>query len=193
MPATFRPENTDGPRPRVMLSATGPLMTKVAAEVADGMIMHPFSSERYMREVTLPAVSEGLEKSGRDLAGFELDYAPMLAMGRDEESLSRAIAEVRGRIAFYGCTVAYRPVLELHGWGALQDELIPLNRAHRTDDMAALITDEMVETIAIVGSPEQVVDTMRERFGGMISRTGFGGAKFEPDELSSLLERLRQD
>lgn len=193
MPATFRPENTDGPRPRVLLSATGPLMTKVAAEVADGMIMHPFSSERYMREVTLPAVSEGLEKSGRDLAGFELDYAPMLAMGRDEESLSRAIAEVRGRIAFYGCTVAYRPVLELHGWGALQDELIPLNRAHRTDDMAALISDEMVETIAIVGSPEQVVGTMRERFGGMISRTGFGGAQFEPDELSSLLERLRQD
>jgi probable F420-dependent oxidoreductase len=191
MPGTFKPEDTDGPRPRVMLSATGPLMTRVAAEVADGMIMHPFSTERYMREVTLPAVAEGLANSGRSLAGFELDYAPMLAMGRDDESLSRAIARVRDRIAFYGCTVAYRPVLELHGWGELQDELIPLNRAHRNEEMAALITDEMVETIAIVGTPEQVVDTMRERFAGLITRTGFADPALAPDELGSLLERLR--
>ncbi len=191
MPATFKPEDTDGTRPRIMLSATGPLMTKVAAEVADGMIMHPFSSERYMREVTLPAVEEGLARSGRALESFELDYAPMLAMGRDDESLENAIARVRDRIAFYGCTVAYRPVLELHGWGALQDELIPLNRAHRTQEMAALITDEMVQTIAIVGSPEQVVEIMRERFAGLISRTGFGDPTLEPDELKALLGRLR--
>lgn len=191
MPDTFRPDDTDGPRPRILLSATGPLMTKVAAEVADGMIMHPFSSERYMREVTLPAVEEGLSRSGRTLAGFELDYAPMLALGRDDESLERAIARVRDRIAFYGCTVAYRPVLELHGWGELQDELIPLNRAHRTAEMAALISDEMVETIAIVGTPEQVVQTMRARFAGLITRTGFGGAEFEPDELGHLLRQLR--
>jgi probable F420-dependent oxidoreductase len=192
MPATFRPENVAGQRPRILLSATGPLMTKVAAEVADGMIMHPFSSERYLREVTLPAVETGLAKSGRTLDQFELDYAPMLAVGRDDETLERAIAEVRGRIAFYGCTVAYRPVLELHGWGALQDELIPLNRAHRTDEMAALITDEMVHTIAIVGTPEQVVATMCSRLGGLINRTGFSGAGLETDELAGLLAQLRQ-
>jgi probable F420-dependent oxidoreductase len=191
MPATFRPENTEGPRPRILLSATGPLMTKVAAEVADGMIMHPFSTERYLKEVTLPAVQEGLERRGRSLEGFDLDYAPMLAMGRDDESLERAIAEVRGRIAFYGCTVAYRPVLELHGWGGLQDELIPLNRAHRTEEMAALITEEMVQTFAIIGTPEEVVETMGTRLGGVITRTGFGGAGLEPDELAGLLSLLR--
>jgi alkanesulfonate monooxygenase SsuD/methylene tetrahydromethanopterin reductase-like flavin-dependent oxidoreductase (luciferase family) len=115
----------------------------------------------------------------------------MLAMGRDDESLERAIAEVRGRIAFYGCTVAYRPVLELHGWGGLQDELIPLNRAHRTEEMAALITEEMVQTFAIIGTPEEVVETMGARFGGVITRTGFGGAGLEPDELAGLLSLLR--
>ena len=191
MPATFRPENTGGPRPRILLSATGPLMTKVAAEVADGMIMHPFSTERYLREVTLPAVHSGLAGRGMSLEAFELDYAPMLAMGRDDETLERAIADVRGRIAFYGCTVAYRPVLELHGWGDLQDELIPLNRAHRTDDMAALITDEMVRTFAVVGTPEEVVERMRERFAGLVSRTGFGGTGLEEDELAGLLAGLR--
>ncbi|MEM8768319.1 MAG: hypothetical protein AAGE43_12790 [Pseudomonadota bacterium] len=100
---------------------------------------------------------------------------------------------MRGRIAFYGCTVAYRPVLELHGWGELQDELIPLNRAHRSEEMAALITDEMVETIAIVGSAVEVVDKMRERFGGLISRTGFAAPGLNDDALTDHLEHLRSD
>lgn len=191
MPGTFKPDNTDGERPKIVLSATGPLMTRVAAEVADGMIMHPFSSERYMREVTLPAIAEGLASSGRRLEDFELDYAPMLAIGRDDESLEIAISRIRDRIAFYGCTVAYRPVLELHGWGELQDELIPLNRAHRTTEMASLITDEMVETIAIVGKPDVVVETMRERLGGVVSRTGFAASAIDDEELAELIVRLR--
>ncbi len=191
MPSTFAPEDITAPRPRIVLSATGPLMTQVAAEVADGMIMHPFSSERFMREVTLPAIERGLATAGRSLDDFALDYAPMLATGRTDEALDKAIDVVRGRIAFYGCTVAYKPVLDIHGWGDLQDELIALNRQHRTEAMAALITDEMVDTIAIVGKPEQVVDRMKARFGGLIARTGFGAPDLGGEELGALLERLR--
>ncbi|TDJ42514.1 MAG: TIGR03617 family F420-dependent LLM class oxidoreductase [Gammaproteobacteria bacterium] len=191
MPSTFTPENRDAPRPRIVLSATGPLMTKVAAQVANGMIMHPFSSEKYMREVTLPAIVDGLSETGRTLQDFDLDYAPMIATGTTDAAIERAIEVVRDRIAFYGCTVAYKPVLDIHGWGALQDELIALNRQHRTRDMAALISDEILETIAIVGAPEQVIDTMKERFGGLIDRTGFGLADLADDELGVLLERLR--
>ena len=166
-------------------------MTKVAAEVADGMIMHPFSSAKYMTEVTIPAIEQGLSLSGRSLKDFALDYAPMIATGNDEETLNQAIQTLRGRIAFYGCTVAYKPVLDIHGWGDLSDELITLNRQHRTDDMAALITDEMVATIGITGTPTEVVDTMKERFGGVISRTGFGAPSLSDEELGQLLERLR--
>lgn len=191
MPATFAPENVDGPRPRIVLSATGPVMTRVAAEVADGMIMHPFSSEKFMREVTLPAIERGLARSGRKLESFALDYAPLMAVGRSEEALAKSFAAARGRIAFYGCTVAYKPVLEVHGWGELQDELIALNRQHRTAEMAALITDEMVETIAIVGTPEQAVQKMKTRFGGLIARTGFHAPDVEDDELTALLASLR--
>lgn len=191
MPATFTPDNVSGPRPRVALSATGPLMTKVAAEIADGMIMHPFSSEKYMREVTIPAIEAGLAKRGMSLEDFALDYAPMIATGHYEEALSKAIASVRDRIAFYGCTVAYKPVLDIHGWGDLQDELIALNRAHDTKAMAALVTDEMVETIAIVGTPEDVVDQMKARFGGLIARTSFAGANLAEDDIGAMLERLR--
>lgn len=193
MPSTFSPEDIRAARPRIVLSATGPVMTRIAAEVADGMIMHPFSSEKFMREVTLPAIHKGLAKRGRSLDDFALDYAPMIATGRSDEAREKAIAAVRGRIAFYGCTVAYKPVLDIHGWGDLQDELIALNRQHRTREMAALITDEMLQTIAIVGTPESVVDTMKSRFGGLIARTGFGAPDLADDDLGSLLARLRDD
>lgn len=192
MPKTFTPDNVQGERPRIALSATGPLMTKVAAELADGMIMHPFSSAKYMHEVTLPAIHEGLAKRNLPLHDFALDYAPMIATGRSEEAIQRAIEVVRGRIAFYGCTVAYKPVLDVHGWGDVQEDLIALNRKHDGAGMSALITDEMVTTIAIVGSPEEVVDQMKERFSGVISRTSFAGADISTDDLGTMLERLKQ-
>ncbi len=191
MPDTFTPDNVDGPRPRIALSATGPLMTKVAAETADGMIMHPFSSARYIREVTLPAIEAGLTSRGRTLADFSLDYAPMIAVGRDEATLARAVDVLRNRIAFYACTVAYKPVLDIHGWGDMQEEFIRLNRAHDKAAMAALVTDEMLETIGIVGTPEAVVAEMRDRLGGVIQRTGFGALHLPDDDLGTMLEALR--
>lgn len=193
MPGTFRPETGDATRPRLVLSATGPLMTKVAAEEADGMLMHPFSSARYLREVTLPAIAAGLEQRQRSRETFTLDYAPMVAMGSTDAELEAGISRLRERIAFYGCTVAYRPVLELHGWGALQNELIPLHRAHRQTEMAALITDEMVTTIGIVGSPVQVIAEMRARFDGLIDRTSLDAGSLTEAELADVFATLRAD
>jgi len=192
MPSTFTPENTDIGRPRITLSATGPLMTKVAAEVADGMIMHPFNSEKYIREVTLPAISEGLAKSNRTLDDFELDYAPIIATGIDEESILRAREVARDRIAFYGSTEAYRPVFDIHGWGELQTELNQMNKRQQQKDMANLIDDEVLETIAIVGTPDEVVDAMKKRFADVIGRTGFSVPSLSDEHHAELLSRLRQ-
>ncbi|MBD3647627.1 MAG: TIGR03617 family F420-dependent LLM class oxidoreductase [Pseudomonadales bacterium] len=192
MPSTFRPDNLEAGRPRINLSATGPLMTSVAAEVADGMIMHPFNTERYIREVTLAAIESGLKKSGRTIADFELDYAPIVATGDDEESINRARETARDRIAFYGSTEAYRPVLDLHGWGDLQVELNNLNKRRQQAEMAALIDDEILETIAIIGKPEEVVDTIKSRFGDVIGRTGFRVPSMSDDRHAELLGRFRR-
>ena len=191
MPATFTPDNTESGRPKILLSATGPLMTRVAAEVADGMMMHPFSSETYMHMVTLPAIREGLKASGRTLDEFELDYAPIIATGVTEEALSAAIQAARERIAFYGSTQAYKPVLDIHGWGELQPELHRLNRHNQQAEAAALITDDILHTIAIVGEPAAVVNQLRERLGGHISRTGFGVRDMRDDDLGECLASLR--
>ena len=100
MPKTFTPQEKSFGSPPILLSATGPLMTKVAAELADGLITHPFSSEKYLKEVTIPAVDAGLRQSGRVLSDFQIDYAPMLAIGDSDEQLETAVARLRDRIAF---------------------------------------------------------------------------------------------
>ena len=192
MPSTFTPVNVEAGRPRITLSATGPLMTKVAAEVADGMIMHPFSSAKYIREVTLPAIAAGLERSGRTLSNFELDYAPIVATGVNEASIRKAREIARDRIAFYGSTEAYRPVLDIHGWGDLQVELNRMNKRQQQKEMAALIDDEILETIAIVGTPEEVIDAMRTRFSDVVGRTGFRVPALSDEYQTELLNRLRQ-
>ena len=193
MPATFTPENLEFGRPRINLSATGPLMTKVAAEVADGMVMHPFSSEKYIREVTLPAIEAGLAASRRTLDEFQLDYAPIIATGPNEEAISKAIEVARDRIAFYGSTVAYRPVLEIHGWGDLQTELNFLNKRQQKEEMARLVDDEVLNTIALIGTPTEVVNAMKQRFGDVINRTGFSVPSLSDTDHADLIVQLKQE
>ncbi len=57
MTPMFTPTNTEYGPPKVFLAAVGPLMTEVAGEVADGLIVHPFTTQSYMRDTTLPRSS----------------------------------------------------------------------------------------------------------------------------------------
>ncbi|HIG43751.1 MAG: TIGR03617 family F420-dependent LLM class oxidoreductase [bacterium] len=192
MPKTFTPQNTEAGRPDILLSATGPLMTKVAAEVADGLIMHPFSTERYIREVNLPAIEQGLANVDSNRDEFVVDFAPMIATGHTEEDMNTAIDVIRDRIAFYGSTPGYRTVLDLHGWGALQGELNRLMKQHRTSEMASLIDDEILHTFAIVGEPNAVVEEMVQRYSDIVDRTAFYAPSLADDEIASLIGKLQQ-
>ncbi len=166
----FDPGPNPHGNPRIMLAAVGPLMTEAAGEVADGILVHAFSTERYLREATLPALERGFAKAGRTREGFEIT-APALVVAADtEEEIAAGIAGVKQQIAFYGSTPAYRPVLELHGWGELQDELRAMTKRGEWDRMSDLISDELVETFAIVGSPEQAVAEIERRYGDVATR-----------------------
>src|SRR6476646_11561326 len=113
----FNPGPNPYGNPRVFLAAVGERMTEVAGEVCDGMICHGFTTERYLREVTLPAIERGLERSGRTFDDFEISGPFFVVTGTTEEEIEKARQGVRQQIAFYGSTPAYRGVLELHGWG----------------------------------------------------------------------------
>ena len=120
------PPNPWGPPP-VLLAAVGPRMTTVAAEVADGMLVHGFTTERYLREVTLPLIQDGLHASGRRRGRFSICYPGLVAAGDTDRDLETAVTAVREQLAFYGATPAYRPVLDLHGWGDLHTDLHQLS------------------------------------------------------------------
>ena len=191
MTPMFTPEDTQFGAPRVLLAAVGPLMTEVAAEVADGILIHGFTTERYMRNVTLPAIEKGLAKSGRNRADFEICYPLFVVSGADEQQFARTKKATCKQIAFYGSTPAYRPVLEQHGWGALQSELNLLSKQGRWDEMGTLIEDDILNEFAIVGEPGDIVPGIRARFGDIVDRVATRFPFVTEADLPDMLAALK--
>jgi probable F420-dependent oxidoreductase len=172
----FSPPPAPGGAPAVLVAAVGREMTKVAGEVADGMFAHAFTTERYLREVTLPTIEQGLHVSGRSRADFTLSHLLLVATGTDEHELAGATESIRRQIAFYASTPAYRGVLALHGWQALGDELVALSRSDRQDRwgaMVPLVDDEVLHAFAVVGEPERIGAEILRRFDGVVDRLSF--------------------
>jgi probable F420-dependent oxidoreductase len=159
--------------PRIFLAGVGEKMTEVAGEVADGMLAHGFTTERYLREVTVPALERGLAAGGRVRRDVEISYPGMVVTGPDEVGFATATKAVRTQLAFYGSTPAYRPVLELHGWGDLQTELNTLSKRGAWEEMAGLIDDEILNTFAVVGALDDIAGMVRSRFEGIVDRFNF--------------------
>ncbi len=178
--------------PNVYLAAVGELMTKVAGEVADGMLCHGFTTESYLREVTLPALGGGLDASGRTRADISLSLPAFIVSGTTEEEMAAAATGVRGQIAFYGSTPAYRGVLEHHGWGDLQTELNALSKDGRWKDMGERIDDDMLATFAVVAEPDRVAEGLLARYGDLVDRISFYlPYKAAPDLLRETVATLR--
>ncbi|OHT97244.1 TIGR03617 family F420-dependent LLM class oxidoreductase [Mycobacterium syngnathidarum] len=167
MTPTFKPgPNPFGPPP-IYLGALGPRLTRATAEVADGLLVMPFGSKRFLHETTMPAVREGLAAAGRSEDGFEVvpEIIVSVGTGHDDDHFS-----TRMLLAFYGSTPAYRPVLEAHGWGDLQPELNVMSKQGRWQEMAGLIDDEMLHTIAACGTPGEIAAHIRDRVEGVSDR-----------------------
>jgi probable F420-dependent oxidoreductase len=170
MPPMFVPEPHPFGPPPVFLAGVGPALTEVAGEVADGFLPHGFTTERYLRAVTLPALQRGRARSAEPGAPISVCGAPMIVTGRTEPERLAAAAAVRAQLAFYGSTPAYRPILELHGWGELGTAQHALSRAGRWADMPALIDDDVLDAFAVVAEPGQVVPELERRFGTVFDR-----------------------
>jgi probable F420-dependent oxidoreductase len=169
----FNPGPNPYGTPKVFLAAVGELMTEVAGEVADGLLVHGFTTERYLREVTLPALDRGLAKSGRSRDQVQVAYPGFVVTGVDEGSTEAARGAVKAQIAFYGSTPAYKPVLELHGWGDLHPELNTLSKKGEWGTMAGLIDDEVLDAFAVVAPVDEVAAGVRGRFGDIVDRFSF--------------------
>src|SRR5581483_5007261 len=161
--------NEYGP-PMVVLAAVGERMTRAAAEVADGLMVHGLNTGRYLREAILPAVDDVLSRTGRSRAEFELSSAAFVVTGLTDHEFETAAALARRQLAFYASTPSYRPVLDRHGWGELSDELNALSKRGQWEAMGGLIDDEMLATFAVVGEPDSIARRLLDRFGGVVDR-----------------------
>ena len=151
--------------PKIYVAAVGPLMTKSVAESADGLLVHPFHTPKYLYETMLPIVKEGLSSAGKDRAEFDFSISVMTATGLSEETYKKAIQACKSGIAFYASTPAYKGVLEAHGYGDLQGKLNLLSKEGKWGEMTSLIDDELLNTVAVVAeTPEEVAKEIKKRY-----------------------------
>jgi probable F420-dependent oxidoreductase len=178
--------------PKVFLAAVGGRMTEVAGEVADGLLAHGFTTARYMREVTMPALERGLARAGRTRAGFEVSYPAMIVTGATDADKEAAANAVKAQLAFYASTPAYKPVLDLHGWGELSTELNRLSKRGEWATMAGLIPEDVVDAFAVQGELDEVPGKVLERYGDMVTRVSFYAPyRLERERLQALLAAFR--
>jgi probable F420-dependent oxidoreductase len=166
----FNPGPNAHGNPKIVLAGVGPLMTEAAGEVADGFLCHGFSTERYVREVTIPALERGHAKAGRSAENFEISAPAFVVIGDTEDQIADGIARVKQQIGFYGSTPAYRPVLALHGWEDLHDELNQLTKRGAWDQLADAIDDDVVGAFAVVGTADEAIAEVQRRYGDVATR-----------------------
>jgi probable F420-dependent oxidoreductase len=186
----FTPTNNDYGAPKVFLAAVGPKMTEVAGEVADGVIIHAFTTEKYLRETTLPALERGFARAGKRRADFQISYPVFVVTGRDEQDLATAKTATRRQIAFYGSTPAYKPVLDSIGVGDLQSDLNAMSKQGRWEEMGQLIDDDILKEFAVVGEPASIAGQIKSRYGDLIDRTSAAYANIGREDRIKIVREL---
>jgi probable F420-dependent oxidoreductase len=167
MTPTFSPGPNPYGSPPIYVGALGPKLTRATAGHADGLLVMPFGSKRFLHHNTLPAVREGLQASGRHIDDFAIIPEIIVSAGDTDADRESADAGTRRLLAFYGSTPAYRPVLAAHGWQDLQPELNAMSKQGRWQEMGALIDDEIMHTIAACGTPAEIAAHIRDRVDGV--------------------------
>jgi len=160
----FDPGPIDHPAIPIYLAGVGGGMTRLAGEAADGLIVHPLHSRAYLADVVLPSVVEGAAQAGRDAGAVTISGSVIVATTDAE------VAAARRTVGFYASTPTYRPVLEHHGWGREADALAGHARHGRWEAMAEVVSDEMLETFAVVAPPGSLRPALERRAQGLLDR-----------------------
>jgi probable F420-dependent oxidoreductase len=193
MTPNFNPGPVPQGPPKVLLAAVGTAMTQVAAEVADGLLVHSYTTRRYLSEVTIPTLNAALQQAGRSRDDFEVKYPPFVVTGSNPEEMEAEARATKERIAFYASTPTYRPVLELHGWGDLQRDLNKLARAGEWKAMGQLIDDEILRAFAVVAPTSELPAALAQWLGGMVDRTSIGATLGSTTETRVFLDTFRAE
>ena len=192
MTPMFNPGPNPFGLPKIYVAAVGPLMTKAVGESADGLLVHPFHTPQYMKETTLPIVERALTSTGRNRSDFDFSISVMTATGTNEESYKKAIDACKNAISFYASTPAYKGVLDIHGYGDLQGKLNLMSKEGKWKEMALLIDDELLNTVAVVAeTPEAAAAEIKLRYGEQGDRITPGFYSGEKGLATRVIKALR--
>ncbi|HXO92473.1 MAG TPA: TIGR03617 family F420-dependent LLM class oxidoreductase, partial [Stellaceae bacterium] len=167
MTPDFSPEPIGLPMVPVTIAAVGEAMLRVAGEVCDGVRLHPLCSRRYLEEIALPRMTEGMHRSRRSRAHFDVFGGGFVVTGPDQKIVAEGMEWVRRRVAFYGSTRSYLPILSLHGLDELGLKLHAMSVEGRWDAMAAEVSDEVVRIFAACGTYDEIAQAIEARYGGL--------------------------
>lgn len=193
MTPAFDPGPVEGGRPPIWLGALGPRMTALALSDADGLLIHPFTTDRHAEETTFPRIEDGLVRAGRERADITLVGQAILACGRDAEEQRAADEGARWLVGFYGSTPAYEPVLATEGRRDLHRDLRALSREGRWDEMAALVDDDLLDAVVVRGDPDEVAARLHRRTGGRVDRLAvYAPGGIADDALAAVVAGVRE-
>lgn len=170
MTPAFDPGPLDGGPPPIWLGALGPKMVGLATATADGLLVHPFTSDRHLADVTTPRIEGGLADAARAVDDLTIVGQAIVACATDAKAQADLDAACRWLVGFYGSTPAYAPVLETERKGHLHPELRRLSREGRWDEMATMIDDDLLDAVVLRGDPAAVAGRIQDRFGGFADR-----------------------
>ncbi len=163
-------------------------MSRMAGDVADGLIGHPLCSARWIEEKIIPAFETGLARSGRSRAEFT--FLPSICVAIDDD-YERGLDAARRTVAFYSTVKTYLPLYEMHGFGENAERAADAFRKGDIEGVAEAIPDEMVECYCAVGSPDQVREKVGEVAG--LADEIFPGAPnyfIPPEQIAEYNERI---
>lgn len=179
MTPEFAPKPSGLPPVPVTIAAVGRDMLRLAGRVCDGVRLHGFCTRRYLEEVALPQVLDGLAAAGRDRRHFEVWGGGFVATGRDADEVARQLEWCRYRIAFYGSTRTYSPVLALHGWDELAAKLHEMSKRGQWERMAAEVPDDVLDAFVAAAPHRDLAAAVEKRFGGLVDALALAF----PDEM----------
>jgi probable F420-dependent oxidoreductase len=191
MTPEFNPGPVPGGSPKIMISAVGPAMARLAGELCDGVRMHGFCTAKYIQDVIWPELQTGAARAGRDPKTLEVSGGGFVVTGATQAEVEKNLEEARTRVSFYGSTRTYHGVFEAHGWTAIGPRLHEMSLKGQWEAMPAAVPDDVLEQFVIAGTYDEIVGKIKARFNGICTRVGLSIPLRTPEDEERLKGMIR--
>ena len=169
MPPFFNPGPISHPNIPIFLAAVNTNMCKLAGELADGILVHPLHTSKYLEDIMVPSIMAGANIAGRSRSDFQIDIPVFAAIGTpDEIELEKQL--IRYQIAFYSSTRTYSAIFKLHGWDDVVTKLHEKSLKGDWGNMPDLISDDILSHFIIEGSWDDLPTLLRKRYSHIADR-----------------------